>query len=433
MTRRRVDVIVSVALVAVVVAAVAWPIATGQLGPKAYDHRMFHLPLVREWAATWPVVDLHDYNSATGPLYHWLMAGAAQVVGVAGGPETAPALQFTNALFGGLVVVLVYRFARTLLSPLSAFLAGLALACSPYLLGNAIWMMTDNLSLALVVATIGLATFSPWTATRAWQSGVVAALSISTRQINLWLLGPIAMATLVRSRCDRRTIAATVAATALVVATLATFVVLWGGLVPPRFRGAHTGGVQPAVIGYALTLVAAYGVCVLPAAPNGLRTLRARPGFVLVVLALGALVAAIGASYVDIEAGRNGGWVWRSAARFPVIAGRSTFIVAGGALGSLVLSALVIEAKRAARMNEAVVLVTAFAGFLVAHVANAQVYQRYYDPMVLLTLVWLVALVTPRDEPPRRATTWGLAILVVQQACFAVGVLYAPMFAARPA
>jgi len=145
------------------------------------------------------------------------------------------------------------------------------------------------------------------------------------------------------------------------------------------------------------------------------------------VIALGAIVASVGRSFASVEAGRNGGWVWRAVEHLPIIAERSPLIVGGGALGAVVLSALFIQAKRVGRASAAIVLLSALAGFVAAHVANAQVFQRYYDPMVLLTLVWLVAIAAPQGASSSRSVFAALALLVMQQACFAVFVLYAPM------
>jgi len=277
MSERTRDNLAQLALVMIVLSLVAWPIFTGQLGQKASDHRFFHLPLVREWSSTWPVVNLRDYNSATGPLYHWIMAGIAQLTGTRGGPETSPPLQFASALFAALAVLVTYRFARRCVAIASAFMAALALAVSPYFLGNAIWMMTDNLSLALVALTVGSAVFMPWTPSRTLGQGVAASLAVATRQINLWLVAPIAIATILRSPRDRRSIVMTAIACTAVVATLATFVLLWGGIVPPKFRGLHASGIQPSAIGFTLTLVAAYGICLAPAMRDGWRSLGAQP------------------------------------------------------------------------------------------------------------------------------------------------------------
>ncbi len=408
-----------VGLTAMTLALTLPAIMAGVLGPKAYDHRLFHLPLVREWATTWPRVDVSDYNSATGPLYHFVLAGVAQWIGTDGGPETSAALQTASALFAATLVVVVYAFARRVLPPTIAFMIPLPLLFSPYVLGNAIWMMTDNLSLTLVAATTGLAAFgAARPATRLGQ-GVAAAAAVATRQINVWLCAPMVVAWWLSGR---RATASFLVACALPVVTLAMFVVAWHGLVPPRFRSLHASGLNPAAIGFTLTLCGAYGCCLLVAAPDGVRAIVRRPGTLVGMALLGAALAAIGPSFASEAAGRNGGWVWSSVARMPVIADRSPLLIVGGAFGAVVLAMLFASVEHSGRKNAALVILASLAGFVAAHVANAQVFQRYYDPMVLLTLVLLATLL-----PNRRTQVIAILLLAMQQAIFAMAVLYRPM------
>ncbi|MBL9150025.1 MAG: glycosyltransferase family 39 protein [Phycisphaerae bacterium] len=389
---RRADLVAGLALSALYLGVAAIPILRGDLGQKAADHRFFHLPLIREWAATWPAVDIRDYNSATGPLYHWLLSGAAQIVGTGDG-ERATALQFVNALIGAAFVVIAYCMVRRVLKPATAFAGAAALALSPYLLGNGIWLMTDNLAFVFIALTVGTAAFAAPTAGWSWRQGAFAAAATVTRQINIWLAAPIAVAWLVRSRLDRASFVRTVIACAMPIAVLATFVVLWGGLVPPRFKAFHTGGgVQIGTFGYALAILAAYGLPLAIVAEDGLAKLARRPSIALGALALGVVVAALGPSSASLEAGRNGGWMWRLADLGPDLGARSLVIVAGGAVGMLVLVALYLEAEAKARANEALVLVVAFFAYVAAHAANAQVFQRYFDPIALLTILWLAGL-----------------------------------------
>lgn len=415
MTVRRQDLWAALGLVVLVYAAVAAPILTGALGQKSIDHRLYHLPLVRAWAATWPRVDVTDYHSATGPLYHWLMAGVAQVTGPGAEPELATGLQLANAAFGAMLAVVAFAFARRFLPTPMAFLGAATLAASPYVLGNSIWLMTDNLALALIACSVGLAAFGVPTARSTLGQGVAAACAVATRQISVWLVAPIAVGWLVRARRTPRSLVALAGAIALPCATLLAFVLLWKGLVPPQFRAFHTGGgLQLGTVGYALTIVGAYGALIALAAEDGVRWLSQRPRVVALAAATGCALALLGPTNVSLEAGRNGGWVWRTADLLPVLLDRSLFIVLGSGLGTVVLLALVVDARAKARMGEALVLLTAFLGYVAAHAANAQVFQRYFDPIVLLTLVWMASL-----AGPTRGRLVTFALVASGQAAFA--------------
>jgi hypothetical protein len=413
------DALAVVTLLAATLALTLPAILAGALGPKAHDHRFFHLPLVREWAAVWPLVDLSDYNSATGPLYHWLMAGAARIVGLGSGEETSVPLQTTSALFAWTLACVVYLGARRRSDPLFAMACGVPVLLSPYVLGNAIWMMTDNLSLTLIAISIGLAAFGSVESGSRFLTGAAAALAVATRQINLWLLAPLAASWWLGGR---RNTLAVLGAAVLPCAVLLGFVLLWKGLVPPRFRTLHASGTNPAAIGYTLTLIAAYGVCLLPAVVDGARRLAARRGTLFAISIAGAMLAALGPSDASLEAGRNGGWLWTLVERMPLVADRSVVLLFGGSAGLIVIAALFLELEPAGGKHTALVLLAALAGFIAAHVANAQIFQRYYDPMVLLTLVWLATTL-----PKRGITRWCLLALAIQQAIFAAVTLYAPM------
>ena len=76
----------------------------------------------------------------------------------------------------------------------------------------------------------------------------------------------------------------------------------------------------------------------------------------------------------------------------------------------------------------------ALAACLVAHAANAQLFQRYFDAPVLLVLAVLATLAWPRggEGPavdPRRDRPWILALLAMaaMQIAFATATLFLPL------
>jgi hypothetical protein len=158
------------------------------------------------------------------------------------------------------------------------------------------------------------------------------------------------------------------------------------------------------------------------------RAVVQRPRLLIAGAVAGGVLSALGPSFALESAGRNGGWLWQSVARLPVVADRSPLIVLGGAAGAVVLVMLFAAVERAGQKFAGIVVLSALAGFVAAHVANFQVFQRYYDPMVLLTLVWLAVLTSDR----RRQVT-ALGLVVAQQLLFAIAVLYLPMFRAAAA
>ncbi|MEE2971915.1 MAG: hypothetical protein VX672_02220, partial [Planctomycetota bacterium] len=327
----------------------------------------------------------------------------------------------------------------------------LPLSWSPYVLGNAIWVMTDNLSLALVTVSIGLAIFVRPSVGTAAISGVALVLAVLVRQINVW---PTALAWCVtmfgqpwvrrrlwfRDRLDEAPGAAApfVLGGGVMVAflVLVVFVGLWGGLVPPTYQSdgdgvRHSGGLNLAVVPFASTLL---GVYAIPALIVFLPMWREDPGIrraarwgAGVALLLGLALP----STPGEELGRNGGWLWTLVDRLPVVGGRSVVLIAGSVLGGLTAGALVGLSAAAGRSRAGWLLLGFAASFLAAYTANFQAFQRYFDPAVLLVLGWGLALAAGARTAagplgPARVAVAGLG-MAIMQAVFAVATLYLAM------
>ncbi len=452
------------------VAALVWPwVLSGRdtFTQKSYDHDLFHLPLVRSFAAQWPGVDLSDYPSATGPGFHLALATLAQIFGTG---ETT--LQFLGSLMAiGLVATVAWRFARWRGSALEGLLLTLPLCLSPYLLGNAIWLMTDNLSLWLLAVAILGASLTAATPARLVRWSIAAAAACFVRQINLWVLAPLVVAGWIASRSGtgldegapaevsgagsrcHSAAASTKSATgrtlggfgmlawtalACIPAVLVVggFAWLWGGLTPPSFQEFHAVSVQPAAIPYGLTLFGVYGC------PLWLTIFVARgergvvPRSIVVLASFGwAAFLIAGNSDAGLEVGRNGGWLWRLVAATPSPTGVSIVLAFGSAVGVALLVQLAALAAGRRRLGGAIAAMAALAAFLVAHAANRQLFERYFDPPVLLFLALFAALAWPRNDerrpdhpsPASGAFTVALAAMAAMQLAFATATLFLPL------
>ncbi|MGA1709441.1 MAG: hypothetical protein ACO4CI_12225 [Phycisphaerales bacterium] len=445
--RGRRGAVIAALAAAAVVAMLVWPWILAEqdrFSQKSYDHDRFHLPLVRTFAEQWPAVDLSDYPSATGPGFHLVLATLAQAFGAG---ETT--LQFLGSLFAiGLTATVAWRLARWSRSATDGLLLALPLGLSPYLLGNAIWLMTDNLSLWLLAAAILGAVFSSATPRRLAGRGLLAAAACVVRQINLWVLAPIAVGGWLAARSSDtgdalesrrwmvRTLLATAVACLPAVAVVAGFAWLWGGLTPPSFQEYHAVSVQPAAVPYGLTLFAAYG------APLWLAIFVARgdrgvvPRWLVVLASFGwAAFLIAGNSEAGLEVGRNGGWLWTLVSKMPAPGGVSVVLAIGSVIGVVLLVQLVALAAARGRLAGAIVASVAMAAFLVAHAANKQLFQRYFDPPVLLFLAIFAALAWPRGAAGAPSagkdarTLWlvSLAAMAAMQLAFATVTLFVPL------
>ena len=427
-------------LAAATVALLTWPwILSGRdfFTQKSFDHDRFHLPLVRQFSAQWPAVDLSDYPSATGPGMHVALATLAQVFGTG---ETT--LQWLGSFFGlGLAATLAWRLAAWRGCASQGFLLALPLCLNPYFLGNSIWVMTDNASLWMLAIVLLGTTFVAATPARLGRWGVAAAAACFVRQINLWVLPALVLGAWRSWRAggfSRGPLAvAAIAATLPAIGLVAFFAWLWGGLTPPQFHEYHEVKVQPSALPYGLALFGAYGAPLWLALGSGGAAFLRKPMTIVAIVAWAAITALAGDSTVSLEEGRIGGWVWTLVRETPVPGGWSVALTALSLAGTLLIARLVDVAARRGLGANARLAVVLFGGFLLAHAVNRVVAQRYFDPTTLLFVAMLAALAWPRGEDhasPRERNRWLVAVaaIAVIQAVFVGATLFRPLVANGP-
>lgn len=356
---------------------------------EVYDQRdedLFHLPTVLGFARALPRPDLSDYASATGPLYHLMLAPLAAMSG-----ENLLLLRLATAAMSLVMLVLAARLLAgraTAPAPLLA-LALLPLALSPYVLGPAVRLSTDNAALMWVVATLVVLDRAP--GPPPWRTlllaGALAAAATLTRQIHGWLVGLLVLAALPHPTGFQP---ARLLPALLPVLALAPLVLLWGGLTPPSFS-EHQGGLDPHV---GLTELAVLGGLALPWAP----WLWAERSAALALgsLALGAVLLLLFPIPWVEDPLRYGGSLWRAASLLPDLLGSTALFWVLVPTGLLALATLLRRAWWTGDLLPAAATLL----FLVANLASARAYQKYYEPFLLLALGWTLSR---GPQPPRWA------------------------------
>jgi hypothetical protein len=101
---------------------------------------------------------------------------------------------------------------------------------------------------------------------------------------------------------------------------------------------------------------------------------------------------------------------------FPVIGGRSIVIVTAAVVGAVLAAVLWIRAAEIRRGRQATIVLVSLLALMAVQAGNSQVWQRYFDPAILVALAWLIALGINRTRPHSagRAVLGALLLAGVQ-------------------
>lgn len=401
---------------------------------EAFDQDRYHLPVIRAFAESWPAVNLREYDSATTPGFHLAIATVMQVTG-----DRPMLLRLVASIASLILIVIVWwTVARGVRDPWVALAFTLPLLCSSYVIGSAAWLTTDNVGLLFPVLIIGAALSVGITPRRASCWSMWAMLAVFVRQIHLWSITPIVLTALLRSpplawRFGRsawswRAVLLVCASTAAPVALVGAFIWTWGGLTPPTFAAQHGAGANPAFMVLTLALIGVFGW--LPLAILLVREPEARKGLLrptMLVVAATGLLAVIPPTSFDRAAGRWGGVLWEVNRHLPVVMERSPLLILLAMMGGVVLLAFTRCAIASAR-RETLILLISFLGWMLAQTTNAQAWQRYAEPMVLILLAWLTMLAVRDHARARRAMAIAWLIVAAGQLALSAYTVYYEAF-----
>ncbi len=455
---------------AFVFCALVWPaiLAGGGGTSQANDMVDYHAVEIHRLAAGLPAPDLRNSFTSTTPGFHLVLA----LVDRAGGSLTV--LRLVGSLAGLAAWLISFRVVCGWVSCSTAAWLIAPLALSPYVLGSATWMTTDAAALALGSATMGVALLARKTSRTFVLIGVLASATVLVRQILVWCCVPALVRAMTQevgqpsAPLSRRLIWAG-AALIPAVACVAAFMVIWGGSVPPRFQAFHESAGNPAAMVMMLAVGGAWGVFLLPGVITGLGPWSLRRS-IFIALAIAAMCSLVRSDYHKVlpadaqligtpsgerigddrattqaidastpphaerlvaahEVGRWGGPLWNVVRATPAVNGRSVVLVFLAGLGGFVACGLYERASRRGHAREATMLLCALAVMAVAQSLNAQTFQRYFDPWVLLALGWLVAMGQGSDSRSDRWCVNGMALLALLQLFMWYRGVFQPAFA----
>jgi len=385
------------------------------------DSGTYQLPTILQLSDR---LDFSDYPSAQRPLYHLVTAGWGKLVGF-----ELWKLRLLNVAFSYGMALALFRLLRraTPLGELPAFALTLAFVLSPYVFGASFTLLTDNL--AILLGLVALERIHAYARSGFFGAFALACLAICgavlTRQSFLWLV-PVAAFFLVRPPLRAPRLAAGGAVLALALVPLAALVIEWNGLVPPSADPASCGLCtdRPGVgrdaltlrtVGFTLALLGLYA-----AAVHAASLWRARPRLAGRLPHLLALAAALGVVLILVspleyrpvqpDAPGDAGYLWRVSDLLPTLLGSSLLFWALVPLGA---GAGALLARRAGWQSLPSVYVGAF---LLGALPVNLVYQKYFDPFMLLA----VALFARPPDFRTRADYAGVALICVASVGYAL-------------
>ncbi|MGD8604724.1 MAG: hypothetical protein PVF49_09145, partial [Anaerolineales bacterium] len=205
----------------------------------ARDEQNFHFPTILDFAEDFPALDLVNYRSATTPLYHIILMFPTLVFG-----QHVIPLRLINAIVSLICLLFFYGVLSKRGDNLKALLFAVMLLFSPYFIGPAVRLSTDNAALLLAIAAIYSMDVTPPKTKNFFLSNLLILVTVWIRQIYAWLVGAYVLFNLWRSRRQSVNLVAMILPAVIPVGGVAYFFFLWNGLTPPPFAGHFSYGLN---------------------------------------------------------------------------------------------------------------------------------------------------------------------------------------------
>lgn len=346
----------------------------------SFDEHKFHYPTILQFARQLPLPDVRDYNSATTPLFHILMAVCSKAIGT-----DIHSLRAVNFLITYTSTIFFYNILiqKFKLNWSNSLLFAFIFALSPYYFREAFVILTDNLPVLWLLLFFNY--YLRYKNGREFKWLLLSLLFIMllclTRQTYLFICLAIAIDVML----DKITLLAKLKILLLIfIAAIPTFLlfIIWKGLTPPAFQEFHT---RDSFINIKAVL---YGLCVLgfyalfiPGVGvfKSLFQKRRASIIICVLIAWGVLFFS-----PLIKNVKDFGYLWYMADVLPDIVGTSLLFWLLLPIGLLTL--LCIWNKEGFCFFILFLLC-----LFLSEMPNKFIFQRYYDSSIILSLLFFNA------------------------------------------
>ncbi len=349
-----------------------------------YDVTCHHLPVIKTFASQWPTPDLRNYLVATTPAYHLVLSLVDRFIS-----DHVLLLRLTGSVFALLLAATMARQVGRieLITPLLVSL---------YVVSAGIYLLPEDAAWWLVAMLIGLCLGNTRNKSFYWLAGCALGALVMFRQTHAWAGLPIIVAACYGQTGDAlktRMMRAAVCVTPAVIA-LGVFVVMWGGLTPPAFQSdappssanleiIRYGGLSPTPPAFTLALLGVYGLFFV----GGFIGTKPRYAWWIAGVCVGVALAIITPSTLENPFRDYG--IWRYLVKMPIVGDRSIAFIALAGLGGGIVAAM---ASVMGSRDRAILGAVLF-GFVIAHLPNPMIWQRYYEPFVLILLAYAASRV----------------------------------------
>lgn len=372
------------------------------------DESFYHYPTILNFKDQFPNLDLKNYNSATTPLYHITLAVSAFIFG-----SDIVQLRFVNLAISLACLMVIYGS----LSKRGKIYKGLfftaLIMLSPYFIGPAIRLSTDNMALLFVLLAIFTMDASVFSTKQSIVTNILILFTVLTRQVYAWLIGAYLLINLQKNK-SKQSISnwiQVILPTVIPISGLIYFIFLWKGLTPPNFA-VHTA--QNLNWDAPIFIVSLFGLYsgffifwlfkIYKETQSKYLHLALLVGFGIA----GLLFHPVSNEYpvLDRSLGDRGGSLWLIASRLPNFLSSS---IVYWLLFPIGLVFLYIMAQYLVKKQNFLIIIC-FSLWLLTSVINTSTYQKYYEPFILFSIGY--ALI-PVDMDEKWFYWIGPAVLLI--------------------
>jgi hypothetical protein len=283
-----------------------------------------------------------------------------------------------------LMVIEAYLMTRT--RPALAVLFTSMVAFSPYFLGVAVRLLTDNLALgAAIAALFVLDDAFELNAVHSVSGAFLSVIAVLTRQIYLWLAPMQFLATFSHKDSRRSQRILNVLLSAAPLLALLPFLLIWHGLTPLSWAGWSSTAALAFNLDvpiFILSLLGLFGSVFILTMIRGWRSSACRRTYAALFAGLGVLTLLLHPFTIA-----RGGWLLAAGRVTPQVHGTPPVFWILLPLGLVYLYVLVARQ----RLSGSYFIVIALILWMLVNSVSGVVFQRYYEPMLIFIIAYTLA------------------------------------------